>query len=318
MSEQTGNLGQVGIGIQKVDDLTAAVQGDIIGLELESFDEGLRVTKENKEVMAGRIEKNAGADVTAIFAEPSFSGIASVEELPLLILAMLGDITTVANSPEAGVNTHTIVSSNDNTPPSLTLVYISNGFTNQIVGFRAGSLTIESVSENRVKFEVTGRGRYAEVSSLVVPYENKVNFSIGDSCADVAGSQVDFERFKVEFTRDIINVPTICNLQYKKFLSGPLELKGDGDLVFTEEGYRDNWAENDILAFVFNLIRTSVTIGASTNPRVSITVPEADLNEYSTDRALDSKVMSSFVLQAQKKPSITQMVSVVAVNEETY
>lgn len=312
----TAGLMKIGIGRETTAG-TEADQGNIIGFEVDSFDSGERAMKENKEVIVGEIEKNSGAAVVAQYSEPSFGGYCNAEQVPLLLYAFLGDNTTSADTPETGVTKHAVSALVSNTPPSLSIVYIENAVTQSILNFRVQAVTIEAVQQGRVKFTCSGKGLYPVTSTRTISYDAVTDFTAKHAVVKLDATEVPFQRFKVEFARNVEVIPQLNSLAPRDFKSGPIDFKGDGDITFDNNTYRDGWANNTTYALQF-LLQNDSNIGATSTPaKIQIDLTKADINEFTTDRSLDNQTTSSFTFQGHKLRTETDMVTAEIFNNVT-
>jgi len=120
MSKTIGKLARVGIGKETTKG-TAVVP--TFWLPLTEKNPGIMAEYVQNESDYGRIEATAGSEVVYSKGEPSFSGYIFDKSIGLIFLSALGTVNTTADSPEAGVNTHSFTLQNDNEHDTLSIAF---------------------------------------------------------------------------------------------------------------------------------------------------------------------------------------------------
>lgn len=65
------------------------------------------------------------------------------------------------------------------------------------------------------------------------------------------------------------------------------EAGGDIELDYVDQTFRDHYADGDYLAMEVKMVRTDLTIGASTNPSLKFVFPKVSFESYDPDRPID-------------------------------
>jgi len=118
MSKQIGRKTSVGFAKETVRGIAVAPTFFIPHLELTVDD---KITQAINESAVNVIEDTIDAKIVEKMMEGSLRAIATPDNIGLILLAVLGQVATVVDSPEVGANTHTFSVLQTAQHPSLTI-----------------------------------------------------------------------------------------------------------------------------------------------------------------------------------------------------
>jgi hypothetical protein len=226
-------------------------------------------------------------------SSPSIGGYLDYRIAAHMLNAALGTHSASADDPESGVTTHTFTLNELSvTHPSYTIytAQTAAGIADRAVaGCRMSSLTIEAAQEALVTFTSEWMGKQDKAESSTAAYTKVRDFQSSDvtvkfasTVAGLAGATAQpMDRFMVNITKNAAERTELGSIEISEVFNGTFNVTGDFDLIQRNDTFRD-YIDNDVLvACQFEMTMASVTIGASTNPKITITIPSMKVESWS-------------------------------------
>jgi hypothetical protein len=218
---------------------------------------------------------------------------------PKFVFAILGAQETTEDSPQSGVNTHEFTRADTNLLPLLTIT--SQDPTDDEVrfsGFGVGKLELSFVKDDFLQYSVEGNGLskddpgalssgYQATNSEFLPWMCEIKVA-----ANVAGlgaaSAVELGELTLTLERNNTAYHGIGgnNVEPSEIIAQKLKVSAAVTKLFENLTYK-TWAEtdNDYRAVQIRLIDTENTIGASTNPSITIVMPKVSARNWVKENA---------------------------------
>jgi len=284
MSKFIGKLAGVGIG-KEVTAGTAVTP--TFWLPVAEKNANISAEYLNDESDYGIINKSVSGEVIYSKGEPNFKGMIFDKSFGLLMLAALGIVTTTADSPEAGVNTHVFTVDNDVDHPALTIAFKDKNQDYCIPYSKMANLAINYIAKQFIGYEASFVGQKKETDSNTVAYtsENHFNSSMFSLklAANVAGlgaaSEIDVVDFKLNITKDITEHEALGHDEPAEIFNGGMEIGVEFEMLADNTTYQALFENGTAQAMEINLVNTGVTIGASSNPSLKIVLDKVNLEE---------------------------------------
>ena len=274
-------------------------------------------TKDMADIMANIGNKVTRRDKTPVHFENEVNITMPLERrhIGLFFMGMYGDVTTSADTPEAGVDTHDFEILNTRLNPTYT-ISVKYGSNTQYV-YSLGlitnlelSLNTDSVPEVSVTFLTKKRATTTGLTGAysTTSYFSPVDVSVytpltytalsGANAIDIMDGSItwtlgDAKKHKYlgnDTHSDVsaadydMTVHLVKHYDEETFASGDTE-------------YMDNDYESDTRrALRIDIEDTRTTIGAATNPKVRVEIPACTVENYSPDQALKEVVGEEFDL----------------------
>lgn len=143
-----------------------------------------------------------------------------------------------------------------------------------------------------------------------------ITFKIAD---DVAGLATADELKVKEFSLSINNNgrvnQNISDYNPDEVLGLLFEITGSMSLDYTGKDYHDIFTSGAYKAMEIKMVRSDITIGTSSNPEITITLPKVSFENYSADRPIDDIVMENFDFTCHYDDDAANGISINVVNE---
>jgi hypothetical protein len=259
----------------------------------------------------GRITTTQGFTPVHFENEITISHPLERKHIGKYLMGFYGSVSTSANTPESGTYTHALSVLNTGIVPTYTVsvlyktkqvAYALGYITNVKLTFKEGELPMVSVTYLTKKQAATsGLTASYGTNSFFSPVH--VNAYGALSYASLASATaLDVIGVDIEYTRDPLKLKYLGSDTHKDVRAGDFVLKahvvahfdqtawGSGDTAYA----LDDYIANTTRAFRLQLIDTNTTIGTTTNPRLTIDIPQGVFAEYTTSLELKELVGEEF------------------------
>lgn len=286
MSLHIGRKYNIGIGKESARGTAVAATYWLPKMDYQ-IDDKINYAVNNSAV--GVIEDANGQDVTSKYAEGSISGRASDTTLGLILLATLGTDTpalveTTAYDHVFSVNesaqhpslTIAVAGPNESTGyrhalamiDSLQLDYEVNKYCTYKAGFRANAA---ASGANTASFSTT--------ENVFLPQH--ATFKVATNLAGLgAASVVSVRKVSLSIKKNVEEDWTIGNLAAVDRINKQFSVEGTVELVYSDRTYIDSILMTDtVKALRIAAVNTGVTIGAVSNPSLTVDLAAVKLSE---------------------------------------
>ncbi len=232
--------------------------------------------------------------VSSKFAEGSMDAELGNNSFGLILLALLGTVSSAVK--ETTAYNHTFTLAEDNQHQSLSL------HTTDPIGAMLfeltmiDSLSIEIVPDELVKYSVTFKSKNSNTSGAVKSYtsENKfigrhLQFKIAANTGALgAASKIPLKSLKINFKANADFDNVLGTVQPADILNKIFSITGELTLNYEDRAYMNYMLDGDYKAVRIDLINGDVTIGASSNPELKIDLSKVDFEMWEMEYPLDS------------------------------
>ncbi len=270
----------------------------------------------------GRIEAVSASDIAKKWSEPDLGGMIHDQSFGLLLLAALGQVSTTADSPEAGVNTHAFTVKNDNDHPALTIVQEDSNIEKCASYAMRNTLSIEAILDGFARFDAAFIAKAlvddTETASRItenrfVPDHMEVKIA-----ADLAGlgaaSAIVVKSCKITIEKNTKAHYKLGSKEPEAITNGELRVRGDIELTFEDSTYFDIFEGGTKKAIRLTLENSDVTIGAASHPKIEIDLAQIAMEEWDRSEENGEIVSQTIGFEAEYSVSDGKMVKIDLVN----
>lgn len=269
--------------------------------------------KEMAEVMVneGRITTRRELKAVHFENEITITMPAERKHFGKFLAGFYGTVSTSTDDPEVGVNTHTYSILDTGYVPTYTISEIAgtkqNVYALGLISNLQLSFTTENVPEVSVTFLTK---KVASTSGLTASYPTTSWFSPVDfalystlTYAGIgSGNSIDTIEANIEWTRDPLKMKYLGSDTQSNAIVGDFDVKASITKHFDEETWasgdtdyaEDDYIDNSTRALRIELTDTSTTLGAATNPKITVDIPSSKLAEYNRTPELKEIVGETF------------------------
>lgn len=309
---------------------TIPAANTFVWFPVDEFSINPEVNKASLDSAVGRTEDSRGYRTTSTISNPTFSGELYDKLFGHLLLAAYGQVSTTADDPETGVNTHDFSNDNINTPVSFSIAFFDPEVdpTNSKVVARArlDNCPININTDDFINYTATFKGNFpTEVSGLVPAYIEETNFTaedvtlrFSDTIANMgAGTDRKFTAMQLTLTRGAN--AEVCNgdTNPAEIYTGRFGSEITLDKSWVDDTFYDEFVGDTENAMRLTIANTNVTIGTSTNPTLQVDFNKILVTQWSESRPLNDKITEAITIKPAYKLSEGAMTTAKLINTQT-
>lgn len=278
--------------------------------------------------MRGRIESHHDKDIIAKSSELSFEGDFYDSESGHLLMAAFGSVSTGADTPESGVHTHTFTVKNDQVPRSYQMEKGSGPSSAAYIralGCVLNSLELDVVEKSRLRYNCGWMGKFPDDTedgtaaytegNVFMSYH--VSFQHGaDLTAAASADATPFKQVKVNINKNAL-VQFLNSLEPSKIPNGKFECLGEITTLFEDATLYDLFKAGTKQAVIITITNTNVTIGAASNPKLTLQFPKCTLEEMDSGDDLDDVNTQKYAFVPEYDDSEGFMAKAILINTKT-
>lgn len=286
-----------------------------------SFDETVETIQDESSI--GVIVNARDSFVTKKWAEGEISGNIEVNSIGYLLLATLGEVTSIVDT--TGAYKHTFELANSNQTQSLTV-----GIDDPVIGDKSYSLamvesfTITAEEGQFATFTVNLKAKPGETATHSVSYEidHKLlaRYSIFKVAENLAGlsaaNNVCLRSFEITFTKTLEDDYCLGSMTPIDFINTVFSIEGSFTAVFSDTTFRTYTLDGTQKAIRFEL-KSDETIGLSSKPRLTIDLPLVAFTEFSRSQGNDETVIQTLTFKGLYSNTDSSAVNVELVNTKS-
>jgi len=284
-----------------------------------SFEETMETIQDESSI--GIIVDARDNFVSKRFWEGEFGGNVEVNSLGYFLLATLWEVSSEVDTSWA--YKHSFELANTNQTQSLTLTV-----KDPVIGdvryplASVETMTISAEEGAFATFTVTFKSKpwtdTTVSSNYNLDYKLLARHSIFRTAANLAGlgaaSDVCLRSFEITFEKNLEDDYCLGSISPEDFINQAFMVTGSFTAVFKNEVFRDFALEGVKRAIRFSLVNTDVTIGATSNPRLTIDLPLASFTKFSRTQGNDETVVQTLTFKWLYSQVDTSAVNVELVN----
>ena len=327
MSKFIGRKLNVGIGKE-------TVRGTQIGasfwLPKMDFVHDEKITQVIDESSVGVIADAKGADITLKSSEGELTGRINDTSFGLWLLAALGS-EAAPSLVETGVYDHSFSVLESAQHPSLT-VSIEEPNATAGAGLRYALSVIDSLEINLelnqyATYKVSFRGNasssatntpsYATTENAFRPQDGEIKFATDLAGLDAA-SALSIKKINFTVAKNLEDDQVLGNVNASDRLNKQFAIEGTVELLYDSRTHIETTLLGDLAkAMRVRFVRTDITIGATSNPRITLDFAKVKLSEIARDQANDNLVMQTLSFKAFYSLTDAKMLTAVLRNVQS-
>lgn len=316
-----GRLFSLGIAKEAVRgtaEVTASYWIPFSELAIEEKDE-----KALDEIAVGVIEDSVGQSIVKQWAEGSLKAPIGDRHIPLIILSLLGTISSAVK--ETTAYNHTITVQQGSQHQSLTL-FLDDPLAAQDYKHALGVVSSLEISYEQGKFieyNATLKAKKGATATLTpsTTSENRflpqhLVFKLATNLAGLDGASATvIKSLTLKIDQNIEDDTVLGSLSPADFLNKHFAIEGTVEAIWQNESdFKTAALAGTAKAMRIDLTNTDVVIGASSNPRVKIDLAKVIFKEITRPIVLNDIVKQTLSFKAHYSTSDSKMVDVLVVN----
>lgn len=274
----------------------------------------------------GVIEDFADVEKILEYAEGDIEGAIEIDSFGEMLLGTLGTVSTAADSPEVGVNTHTFTTAQNATHQALTL-FIDD--PNQQYTHANGiidSMSIEMVEDDYAMYTASFQAKSGSTTTgLSASYTDTTRFrpqhsqlEIADDIASLDDTgYTDIQSMTLDIEKNVEQDNVLGQDSPRDFLNTQFSVTGSLEIIFNDETFKTEMLNDTYKAFRMKFVNDGVTIGSSANPEMQIDLDRVKITDFTRNYENDSIVNASVEFTATYDLSNSSMISVDLINTVT-
>lgn len=323
MSKFIGRRFNIGIGKETVRGTGVSASYWLPRTEL-TFDEKIEQVKD--ESVMGVIESQSDATVVKKYSEGSLSGIVNDDSFGLILNALFGSCVTTG--PTDSAYTHTFNFQQSAQHQSLTFVASEpNASGASSLQFALAMIDTLDLEFNVGEYPVYSLSFMANVGSSTtssVAYTSPDNFKPQDGSvriADVYANLASATSYAVRSvslstSKNTEDDHNIGSVNVTDRLNKQVQVSGSMEIVYNDREFIDTFLKADIdRALQIKLTNTDKTIGASTNPSITIKLAKVKFQEVARSLGNDEIVLQTVNFEGYYSLLDAKMLEMVLVND---
>ena len=304
MSKFIGRLVDVGIGKE-----TTRGEGatPAIHLPVNSFSFDDKVTKARSGGSLSKLEDSEEAFVTTQYSQGDLEGEIRSDSFGYLLYAMLG--TYSVDGPTDSSYTHTFTLSHSNQHQSLALVVHDPNTTELYKLVMLETLEFAAELDEIVKYTASFISKRATTTGLTVPdvtSESKftkkhIQIRVADDLTGLtSATALAIKSLSLNISKNTAIDDVLGTAEPEDILNHQISIEGEITLNYEDETWKNYMKNNSNKSLEIRLVNTDVTIGASTNPSLTLRFPKVDFYDWEPDYSLDDIVTQTLSFKANR------------------
>jgi len=304
MSKFSGRLVKLGIGRETSRGAGVASTYHVPHVTF-SYDD--KVTQARLEGGMGVLADSEAAFVTTKFGAGDLEGEVRGDSFGLFLYSLLGTLSTAG--PTDSAYTHSFSVNNVVASQSLSFTVTDSNTTEMYKLVMLDTLEMAAELDNVLKFSASFMGKQAASTSDTVPtlsasnkYTKKhLSFKIAANVGSLtAASAISLKNLTLTFSKGVVLDDVLGTAEPEDILGTLLGIEGQVTLNYEDETYKNYMRDGTNRAMEIKWTDNDTTIGASTNPSLTMRFPKVDFFEWEPNYALDEIVSQTFSFKASR------------------
>ena len=289
-----------------------------------SIDDKINHATDNSSV--GVIENAQGSDITSKYAEGNISGRLSDTTLGIVLLSLFGTDTATLVETTAYDHVFTVLETAQH--PTLTLCLAG---PNESTGYRHALCMIDTLEMDfevnkyctykagfRANVSAAGANTPAYTASENAFLPSQATFKFATDLSGLtAAAAISVRKVTLTVKSNVDEDYTIGNLSPVDRVNKTFECEGTVELVYSDRTYTDLLVADTQKAIRIKALMTGTTIGASSNPTITIDLAKVKLTEVARKFTNDDVVVQTLKFKAFYSLTDSKMITVTLRNTAT-
>ena len=278
------------------------------------------------EAAQGTIVDAFDADVVKEWAEGGFECLLGSEHCGLILLSLLGSVSTATASGETVVYDHTYTLQESAQHQALTLaVDQANGDKNYPLAM-ISTLSIAYERGQIIGYTCNMMSKKGATATLTPSYSTENKFRPQDFSVKVAsaisgltGASAisDVKALSLEFNKNLESDDVLGSTEPTDFLNKNLNITGEITITYDNQTYENLALNGTHQAMRIDLTNSDTTIGTSENPTLTIDLAKCVFEEVSFERGLNDIITQTLTFRAVYSQSDSKVGEIVLTNEQS-
>lgn len=307
MAKYSGRLVKLGIGRETVRGTGVAPTFQVPRTNF-SFDD--KVVKARSIGGLGTLADSEESFVTTKYGQGDIEAEVRASSFGLFLYSMLGSLST--SGPTDSAYTHSFSLANSNQHQSLTFLVVDENTTEMYKLVMLDSLEFIAELDEVVRFNASFMGKLGTGSSssmATLAAESKftkkhLSFKLAANLAGLSGaSAISIKTLNITFAKNVTLDDVHGTAEPEDLLNRQVAIEGSLTLNYEDETYKDYMRNNTSRAMEIAWTNTDDTIGASTNPSLTMRFPKVDFFDWEPAYDLDEIVTQTVSFKASRDVS---------------
>lgn len=303
MSTYSGRKVSIGIAMEGTRS-TAEAADFWIRHEEESFlDTAKNIFNESA---IGVLNKNSGSEVVDTMGEGSFGGKITDRAFGFLLWGALGSYSVSTTAGESVVYDHSFTESQENAAKTLSITRYDPNQARIFAGAMVNSFEITAAAGDFARHSTAFVSQPSSTTSASPAFvtENEfvarhVTVKFADATdAFAVATAVNAKSVKLTMNKNSSAYFIVGQNNPDDIFAQSVEITGELVLRYEDQTYYSQRFNNTKKAMQIKLANTGITLGNSSNPTLTLTMPEVYLSEWKLDQGLDGIVEQTLSFNA--------------------
>jgi hypothetical protein len=270
----------------------------------------------------GRVENSTDSQITEQWTEGSLNGFLSDQVIGYLLLNIFGVVTPVLHAGESTVYDNTFTVAQSGLPPTLTIARVNPVVSRRHAMAMLTDLEIDIKQNDWVQFTATLQSKTGATSSETVTYPTENFFTskhvvvkIATNLAGLSGATASsLKSLKLKLSRKTERFTPLGAIDPSSF--DPNEWSVTGTIVarYTDTTLENVATANTAQAMSIAFVNTDVTVGTSTNPSLTFTLPQVRFEPQTLDNKLEATLSQTFNIKGELNTTAGYMIQALLTN----
>lgn len=264
------------------------------------------------------LNKYSGAEVVEQWSAGQLAGKVTDHTLGLLLYSAFGGYSVAAKNGETTVYNHTFTESQLNAAPTLTITRVDPNVVNQYAMCALNQFELNVKTGDFVRHSSSFVGQPSTSATATPAFVTEQEFVARHASITFnGGSAIPVASLKLTYSKGTKPYYTLGKNNPDNIYADSVEIKGEIVLRYTDDTYKTMRFNNTPQNVVIDIKNAGVTIGASSNPELKLTMPVCYLNEWKLDQGLENIVQQTIGFEAVYDLATNSAIKAVLTNLHT-